>query len=76
MIFYVHDFSIWHVSEEAQKPALCGKTPQREGMGRMKFREYDPRLEADARTVCRVCLMLLPESVTAQGGTDKNGGGE
>lgn len=59
--FYVHRYGHWHIAQNAEFRALCGETPQLPYWNsQMKFRDYDPRLEADERQVCGPCLLLLP----------------
>lgn len=61
--FYVHDYGRWHIARDAEV-ALCGEVKNRitgHWAARMKFRDYDPRIEADERSVCGVCLYLLAE---------------
>lgn len=63
-LFYVHRGGLWHIAEEAKPPAMCGVMPLApDWKSRMKFRDYDPRLEADERGVCGVCLLDLPEEL-------------
>lgn len=64
--FYVHRYSIWHITigGDWNTVALCGARPSFAAgywNTRRKFREErDPRLEVDERSVCGVCLFLLP----------------
>lgn len=62
---YVHRYGNWHIAAlEKPVPALCGEKPQLPYWNsHMKFRDYDPRLVADDRNVCGVCLLLLPVAV-------------
>lgn len=57
-LFYVHNYGPWHIVDNAQPKALCGAVPKSvDWNSRMKFRNHDPRLEADDRSVCGMCLL-------------------
>lgn len=62
-MYYVHRYGNWHIASRGNPdtaPAICGETPQLTCWNsRMRFRDYDPRLVADDRTVCGLCLLEL-----------------
>lgn len=74
--FYVHNYGQWHIAHEAEV-ALCGVEKDRitgHWASRMHFRDYDPRIEADERQVCALCLLALPvESPNRETGDNGNG---
>lgn len=60
--FYVHRYGPWHIALNAND-TLCGVKPSLTYWNsRMKFRDYDPRIEADERPVCAICLLKFPLS--------------
>jgi hypothetical protein len=64
--FYVHRYGNWHIAEGAGPKALCGAVPQlAHWNSHMRFRDYDPRIEADDRQVCWQCLLILGEVMSA-----------